>query len=103
MSTAAADLDLGTARAADAARAIFHDPSATGLHEPAGADECAAAVAALAGCFSEAGGTVSNIVANARAAAQVLSGDRLQGLSEIVQNADDAGASQVRIVQWVVK
>ncbi len=98
MSTTAAAVDLGPARAADAARAIFHDPSATGLHEPAGPDECAAAVAALARCFSDAGGTVSNIVANARAAAQVLSGDRLQGLSEIVQNADDAGASQVRIV-----
>ncbi|HEU0130113.1 MAG TPA: hypothetical protein VFQ85_03885 [Mycobacteriales bacterium] len=97
MSSTEAPVDLGPARAADAARAIFHDPSATGLHEPVGQDECAAAVAALASCFSGAGGTVSNIVANARAAAQVLSGDRLQGLSEIVQNADDAGASQVRI------
>jgi len=98
MSTTAAAVDLGPARAAEAARAIFHDPDAAGLHEPAGPDECAAAVGALAGCFCDAGGTVSNIVANARAAAQVLSGDRLQGLSEIVQNADDAGASQVRIV-----
>lgn len=97
MSTTTAAVGLGSAAAADAARAIFHDPHVGGLHEPTGAEECASAVAALASCFADAGGTVSNIVANARAAAQVLSGDRLQGLSEIVQNADDAGATRVRI------
>ncbi len=83
------------ARPVTAARAIFDSPHAPLLHEPDGPAECREAVQTLAECFAGAGGTVADIVANARAAAQVLSGDRLQGLSEIVQNADDAGASTV--------
>lgn len=86
-------------RAAAAGRLIFDDPSATVSYEPRGAIECAAAVAALAERFAGAGGTVTQVVENARAAAQVLSGDRLQGLSEIVQNADDVGATRVRFYQ----
>jgi hypothetical protein len=52
--------------------------------------------AALTGeAFAAAGSSVTAMVENARAAAKVLSGDRLQGLSEIVQNVDDAGATRV--------
>jgi len=86
---------------AEAARAVFNSPHAPLLHEPDGPSECREAVEALADCFARAGGTVADIVANARAAAQVLSGDRLQGLSEIVQNADDAGATQVLFLHTV--
>lgn len=88
----------GVDRAVRAARALYDAPSADVQHEPIGPAECVAAVQALAGCFSGAGGTVSDMLVNARAGAQVLSGDRLQGLSEIVQNADDAGATRVEFI-----
>ena len=71
---------LGLAR--EAARAIYRDPSAPVPYEPRGASECREAVTALSECFLAAGGTVAQIVANARAAAQVLSDDHLQGVSE---------------------
>ena len=62
MTTDAAAENLVAVRAADAARAIFHDPTGRNLHQPVGGAECAAAVAALAECFARAGGTASNIV-----------------------------------------
>jgi hypothetical protein len=92
--------DLGLLRAEEAGREIYDDPSAA-VYEPVGDAECAAAVAALAECFAAAGGTVAQIVENSRAGAQGLSDDRLQGLSEIVQNADDAGATEVQFIQSV--
>ncbi|SHG74018.1 hypothetical protein SAMN05444351_3090 [Geodermatophilus nigrescens] len=42
---------------------------------------------------------MADILRNARAAAGVLSDDRLQGLSEIIQNADDCGATKVAFYQ----
>ncbi len=56
-------------------------------------------MAALADRFAAAGGTMADIVRNARAAAGVLSDDQLQGLSEIIQNADDCGATAVAFHQ----
>lgn len=90
--------ELGVPSSVAAARALFDRPKAPITYEPVGPDQCEAAVRTLAECFAAAGGTVADIVANARAAAQVLSGDRLQGLSEIVQNADDAGATSVSFI-----
>ncbi|BEP13297.1 hypothetical protein acdb102_16080 [Acidothermaceae bacterium B102] len=83
-------------RAAAAGAALFGDPSAQGWDEPEGAEQCAAAVGALANGFAQAGGTVAKMIDNARAGAGSLSGDRLQALSEIVQNADDAQATEIR-------
>lgn len=45
--------------------------------------------------FFSAAGTVRRIVDTAKAGAANLSGDRLQGLSEIVQNTDVNGATRV--------
>ena len=49
----------------------------------------------LADRFRAGGGTLNEIIENARAAAEVLSDDPFQALSEIIQNADDAGATRV--------
>lgn len=83
--------------ATEAARRLPHDPAALLLHEPRGTNECAAAVATLAHEVATMGGTFKQIVDSSRAAAEMLSGERLQGLSEIEQNLDDASARQVRI------
>ncbi|NMG76780.1 sacsin N-terminal ATP-binding-like domain-containing protein [Aromatoleum diolicum] len=42
-------------------------------------------------------GAVRDSLERGRNSAAMLSGDRLQGLSEMIQNADDAGARQVRV------
>ncbi|MGN9920718.1 sacsin N-terminal ATP-binding-like domain-containing protein [Micromonospora palomenae] len=94
--TANADqTQVNLALAAAAGRGIFDDPEKPVAYEPQGEAECQAAVTALGEAFAAAGGTIAAILENARAAAGVLSDDRLQGLSEIVQNADDAGATRV--------
>ncbi|MCA1790619.1 MAG: ATP-binding protein, partial [Thioalkalivibrio sp.] len=53
------------------------------------------AVEQLAADFKDSPQAFVEALEGARAGAEVLSTDRLQGLSEIVQNADDAGASRV--------
>lgn len=83
-------------RAEAAADRLFDDPDGEVEHEPASPEEAAAAVAQLATRFAGSGGTFSKIIENARAGAKVLSGDRLQGLGEIVQNADDVQATTVQ-------
>jgi hypothetical protein len=88
----------GIAQAVAAAHAVFDTPRAPLDYEPTGRDEAAAAVETLGQRFDGGGGTLTEIIENARAAAQILSGDRLQGLSEIVQNADDAEAVTVRFL-----
>ena len=87
----------GVARAIEAARGIFDNPRLPSEYEPQGVAEVDAAIAALADCFRAGGGTLNEIIENARAGAEVLSDDPLQALSEVIQNADDAGASRVRI------
>jgi hypothetical protein len=86
------------AAAIAAANALWDDPDADVGYEPDSVGAAQAAVAALAACFAGAGGTVTQLLDNARAAAQILSRDRLQGLAEIVQNADDAQARMVRFL-----
>jgi len=99
MTEGAEDLaNEGVRRAKAAAQAVYLDPKAPVPYEPEGEQECAAAVAALAACFAGAGGTVEQMMSNARSGTKVLSGDRLQGLSEIIQNADDAGATYVHFM-----
>lgn len=93
------DAMSGVERAEAAAHVLFDHPDEPTIHEPSGTAECRAAVRVLAGRFASGGGTLTAIVSNARSAAQLLSSDRLQGLSEIIQNADDAGASWVTFRQ----
>lgn len=86
-----------SARAVAAVDAILQDPDRPPGFEPDDGPSARAAVEHLAERFASADGWVKAVVDGARAGARGLSGDRLQGLSEIVQNADDAGAGSVRI------
>jgi hypothetical protein len=81
-----------------AADQIFDDPDGDLEFEPIDAPTAAAAVDQLAERWARAGGTVHQMRANARLGAETLSDDPLQGLSEILQNADDAEATTVRFL-----
>ena len=84
--------------AAAAAEAVFNNPDAEPEFEPDDVASARAAVEGLESLFASAPGTFIAILEGARGGAEVLSGNRLQGLSEIVQNADDAGATEVHFL-----
>lgn len=85
---------------ADAVRravdALFQSPDLEPAVEPETRVLARVAVERLAELFAGAPGVFLDVLEGARAGAEVLSSDRLQGLSEIVQNADDAAATWVR-------
>ena len=87
-----------------AAELLFNAPYAEVDWEPADEDEARAAVAHLGYLFENAPGTLREMIRGARVGAETLSIDRLQGLAEIIQNADDVGAKTVefRIVESVL-
>ena len=66
-------------------------------YEPASRLEAEAAVQQLCDRFEGLPGAISVALGAARESANLISRDRLQGLAEIIQNADDVDASQVRI------
>jgi hypothetical protein len=84
------------AEAAAAADALFDDPSSLSSFEPSDQAAARSAVERFAARFAGLPGVATKVLQSARAGAQALSADRLQGLAEIVQNADDAGATRVR-------
>ena len=88
------------ALAEKAAEQLFRskDPAAVAEYEPCNSLEAIAAVGQLGQCFEDLPGVVTRVLRAATDSANLLSEDRLQGLSEIVQNADDAGATQVRLL-----
>lgn len=79
----------------EAAQLLFDDPRAQIAFEVANEAEARRAVTEFAGLFDKAPGVFKVALAGARAGAETLSSDRLQGIAEIIQNADDAGASCV--------
>ena len=79
-----------------AADALFEDPFVDPSFEPDTPTSAEAAVERFGERFAGVPGVIAAALDGARAGALVLSGDRLQGLAEIVQNADDAGAEGVR-------
>lgn len=79
-----------------AAEALFRDPKSDPVTEPATPILARLAVERFAELFASAPGVFTDALDGARAGAEVLSSDRLQGLAEIVQNADDSGATWVR-------
>lgn len=85
-------------RAAEAARLVFKDRSAV-AYEPTGPLECLAAVETLIRCIEAAGDTFADMAEGALEMAGVLSDDLMQGVAEIVQNPDDAGATNVHFHQ----
>jgi hypothetical protein len=64
---------------------------------PQSEQAAAEAVGHLAKRLADLPGAVRDSLESGRNGAAMLSGDRLQGLSEMIQNADDAGACQVRM------
>lgn len=84
------------AEAAEAAReVVHHDPDAPWQRIPTPADAAAAAasVAELAAEFLKLPPSIRGALGRATSNAAQLSDDRLQGLAELLQNADDEGAA----------
>ncbi len=89
----------GVRLAVDAARQLFHtEDSAEHTYEPRDVSEARAATRELGEGFERLPGLAQRVLDAGRSSGNLLSSDRLQGLSEIVQNADDVGASQVRLL-----
>lgn len=87
--------DDAKALASAAADALFKDPRAAIAFEPDSVIAASAAVSRFGERFAGLDGVIVAALAGAREGAVGLSGDRLQGMAEILQNADDAGASKV--------
>ena len=95
------DISLVTKRmalATAAAKAVFNNPDAEPEFEPDDVASARVAVERLESLFASAPGTFTALLEGAREGAEVLSGNRLQGLSEIIQNADDVGATEVHFL-----
>ena len=100
MSAVYTDIDNGILRARDAAEQLFRAKRGDPLpeHEPSDREAATAAVGRLKELFDELPGFVDEMMEGSREIGGLLSSDRLQGLAEIVQNADDVQATQVRII-----
>ncbi len=79
----------------DAAARLFKDPSCEIVFSPRDASEARRAVEEFARLFEDLPGIARVSMGGSQDAAETLSEDRLQGLAEIVQNADDVGATRV--------
>lgn len=92
---------FGASEAADAAReVVHHDPDAPWARIPMPVDAEAAAVSltALADEFLKLPPSIRGALGRATGNAAQLSDDRLQGLAELLQNADDEGADSAYFV-----
>lgn len=84
--------------AAEAAERVFHHEPGTPFldpKEPTNEAAAAAAVRRLGQLFSELPASIRQALRGAETNAGHLSDDRLQGLAELIQNADDVGATRV--------
>ena len=84
------------ALAAEAADRLFDDGE--DVYEPEDGLTARAAVLRLGERFAGLPSVIAEALDGARSSGELLSSDRLQGLAEILQNADDANASEVRLV-----
>ena len=66
--------------------------------EPSDVQEAGTAVQRLGELFGELPGAIAEALDAARNSGTLLASDRLHGLAEIVQNADDVEASEVRLL-----
>jgi hypothetical protein len=85
----------GRLKPEQAAQVLFGDPRAMVNFEARDEAEARSAVEEFARLFEKAPGVFKDALDGARAGAETLSHDRLQGLAEIIQNADDTAASYV--------
>src|SRR5690606_24655561 len=86
--------DVPTAPEA-AAQRLFNDPRAQVEFVATDEVNAARAVEEFRRLFESAPGVFKEALDGARSGAETLSHDRLQGLAEIIQNADDAEATFV--------
>ena len=86
--------------AREAAEQVFNakGSSSPSVYEPRTLLTARAAVRRLGELFELLPGSVADALEAAAGSGELLSSDRLQGLAEILQNADDAGASEVRLL-----
>ncbi|MFD3328663.1 sacsin N-terminal ATP-binding-like domain-containing protein [Streptomyces sp. NPDC058701] len=96
----AAQREVGEAGAVQWAERLFRKKVKPELDvpEPRGAAATRKAVERFGELYADIEGVVQESLEGARAAAKQLSSDPLQGLSEVVQNAEDLGAREVRIM-----
>ena len=92
-----ADVDP-IARALSAAEQILDPRPGVTPYEPGDEIEARAAVHRLGELFAALPAKIQEALDGARRSGTMVSGDRLQGLAEVVQNADDAAASEVRLL-----
>ena len=87
-------------RAEEAADRLFNarNGDAAPTYEPASFLEAQAAVRRLGERFEGLPGAISQALDAARESANVISSDRFQGIAEVIQNADDVEASQIRLL-----
>ncbi len=88
------DADLGAPEIA--AELLFEDASAEPDYEPVNESDARRAVEHFGRLFAGIPGAIRAALDGATAGAEMLSGDQLQGVAEIIQNADDAGARSVQ-------
>ncbi len=90
----------GISMAEKAAKLLLddEDDSAVAIYEPRNTQEASAAVRQFHNDFASLRGKFRKSLEAARESGSLLSSDRFQGLSEIVQNADDARATHVRVL-----
>ncbi len=100
MREALADDNLWIRSAEDAADQLFNarDGDTAPYFEPTDPVAAEAAVRRLGKLFNDLPGAIAEALDAARDSGDLLSSDKLQGISEIIQNADDVDASQVRLV-----
>ena len=87
------------ALAEDAAQQLFYARNADALsvYEPTALPAAQAAVRRLSQLFEGLPGAIADALDAARNSGDLLSSDNLQGIAEIIQNADDVDAKQVRL------
>ena len=92
--------DKTIALAQKAAEQLFNAKGSNipSVYEPRSLLSASAAVHRLGELFEELPGSVAGALEAAGSSGELLSSDRLQGLAEILQNADDTGASEVRLL-----
>ena len=90
----------GIARSREAAELLFdaEDDRPLDVYEPRNIREANAAIRRFDQLLQGQSGLMKRVLRGASGSANLLSGDRLQCLAEIMQNAADAGASQVRLL-----
>lgn len=86
-------------RAIEAAERLFEAPSETSdIFEPADDRTAAAAILRFGELFDELRGIAKTVMESARNSGDLVSSDPLQGVAEMVQNADDVEATEVRLL-----